>query len=188
MSVSSQWWAKGRNQEQMLISSPWISHSPGQASQMREQQTHILTLHLPLSCLSCSLLSFRSPASHSVGCHLSTQPTHPPTVGAACIIWVNLCSLAPPSFWHPDVFTWAWLLQVEGEFSCPAYELCHRRSLCCVAPAVPFLTLHWARFIWNYQGCFFHFSVNTTLLTLALSTLQAGCTQASSALKVSHQC
>lgn len=141
-----------------------------------------------------SFLSFLQPPLFQVSsvtlcwCHLSTQPTHPPTVGAACIIRVNLCSLAPPSFWHPDVFTWAWLLQVEGEFSCPAYELCHRRSLCCVAPAVPFLTLHWARFIWNYQGCFFHFSVNTTLLTLALSTLQAGCTQASSALKVSHQC
>lgn len=101
MSVSSQWWAKGRNQEQMLISSPWISHSPGQASQMREQHTHILTLHLPLSCLSCSLLSFGSPASHFVGCHFSTQPTHPPTVGAACIIWANLCSLAPSQLLAP---------------------------------------------------------------------------------------
>lgn len=29
---------------------------------------------------------------------------------------------------------------------------------------------------------------NTTLLSLALSTLQAGCTQTSSALQDSHQC
>lgn len=78
---------------------------------------------------------------------------------AACKVWANPCSLDPSCFWHPDLFTWALLLQAQGEFSHSAHELCHRSSLCHVASVLPCLALHWPRFTWNYRGCFSHFPV-----------------------------
>lgn len=146
-------------------SSPWMSHSLGTG---KPNQT---AAHTPPHSVPAPFLSLLQPPLFQVSsvtlCWVlppSTQPTWSPTVGAKayrqlCKIWANPVPWILPRFWYPDLFTWALLLQVEGEFSRSAYELCHRRSLCCVAPVLPCLTLHWPRFTWHYQGCFLPFPV-----------------------------
>lgn len=179
----------GQNKEQRgsIISKPWMSLSlrTGNTNPSKRASSHRTC---PFAVFPASLLWCRSRChrlSGPVSQHTANVLTHRllwlgshlrlrrvcQGLKAACAIWAACVPWLLPRFRHPDLFSLALLLQVEGEFSPSAYKLYHRRFMCHLAPIHPLLTLLCPMFTENYHGCFFLLPLNVTLLRTALSVL-----------------